>query len=110
MNCQTRALDLIELNRDRSILLTVIQEYDPQNLPPHASFHSVLAYRMKVGASDCDDVGNFTVISGSDVEPCTIIVSRIVQEVPLGSPEQWQAVYRAMGQSEKVRLLEAFKK
>ncbi|HAU49503.1 MAG TPA: hypothetical protein DCW57_10530 [Planctomycetaceae bacterium] len=65
---------------------------------------------MKVGASDCDDVGNFTVISGSDVEPCTIIVSRIVQEVPLGSPEQWQAVYRAMGQSEKVRLLGAFKK
>lgn len=74
-----------------------------ESVPP---FESAYAYRVVVGTSDLDLIGGFAIRAGSVVLECATVVTGEFQGVPLGSLEEWEKMYAAMGQEQKVKKIQ----
>lgn len=83
----------------------VLVQYHHQRLPQIMPYCSRWAYRITVGGSDIDLIGDFAVTDGEEIVSCDTVVTGNRHGVPLGSLSEWEKVYRALGHAAKVALI-----
>lgn len=92
----------ITVDYPEELVKTAISPYEYHRKESKAPFESAYAYRVTVGTSDIDLIGSFAIRVGSVILECATIVTGEYQGIPLGSLEEWEKMYVAMGEEKKV--------
>jgi hypothetical protein len=75
----------------------IVERFPHTRLEQVEPFRSRFAFSLSVGSSSIDLIGGFAVNDGRSVVECRTIVTGYRDSVPLGSPLEWEKIYRALG-------------
>lgn len=74
------------------------------------AYKSAYLLKIKLNQSEADVIGRFAILDNEEIITIQTIVTDYWESVPIGSLKEWLKAYRAMGNLERVSMLEAYLK
>lgn len=98
----------ITTEADEERVSGLLSEYQSIYVKRTHPYTSKYLYRSKIGLSEIDLIGDFSVATETGIVHCKTHVRGIYQGVPLGCLNEWYAIYKALGKFEKCALIERY--